>query len=123
MTIPIKQYSKIPKINNKLLFERQCRKLHLTSLSSGWPDRLVLFRNRAFAVEIKNPEERLRPNQKRMIEALRNTGVKCFVFRGEKHFWRDVIETMKKEIEEYVSLPLHKKLFYDKKREAYISER
>jgi hypothetical protein len=76
---------------NERIFDKQCEAVGVKRvLKNGWPDRLILYKNRWIGVEVKNQRERIKKHQRDMMDVLGSVGVKCFVYRGESKFWEDL---------------------------------
>jgi hypothetical protein len=58
---------------------RKCG-LTVVNKNGGWPDLLVRKNSRLFAVEVKKGSDTLKPNQRRVLDAL-NDVLPCFVLR------------------------------------------
>lgn len=77
-------------------FVKKAIELGYAVLNTGWPDFLITKDGVTQGVEVKGPNDTLKKNQMRMLNALANGGIECWVYRGEWHT-PDIVKELQKE--------------------------
>ena len=76
-----KRYSKAEKN-----FKESAEQKGWTVLQHGWPDYLIIKDDKIAFVEVKDGRDKLRDNQRKILDVLTTAGLKCFVWTPANGF-------------------------------------
>ncbi len=92
----IERLANIKRVKNRenfhMLFEKIMKEKGIKVYKNGWPDYVVESKSKLSFVEVKNPKEKLRENQRGLRELFEKYRLRYFVYRGEEEMIKNILD-------------------------------